>query len=213
MPIRIAIADDHPLARRGLCQYLEDEDDLQVIVDVPSGAELLSGIENADPAPDIALVDVRMPGMDGIETIRQLRRRFPAVRLVMLSAFGDPQLLTDALRAGAVGYLLKTREPDFILRAIRLVHEGGLIIDPALVPSSFSGWAGDFDRREAEPLTRREREILSQLPAGRTNREIASAMCLSPDTVKGHLDRIFRKLGARDRTAAVAEGFRRKLIE
>lgn len=181
-------------------------------MEASSGEELLAAVERSDPEPDIALIDSRMPRMDGAEAARLLHRRFPAVRIVMLSAFDDPNLVVAAFRAGAVGYLLKTRDPDHIVRAVRLVHEGGLVVDPDVAPIIVRG-LGDAERRQGEPLSERERQVLSQLPSGRTNREIASAMRLSPDTVKGHLDRIFRKLGAQDRTAAVAEGFRRRLIE
>ena len=211
MAIWIAIADDHPLARRGLRQYLEAEGDLRVMVEASSGEELLAAVERADPKPDIALIDSRMPSMDGAEAARRLHQRFPAVRIVMLSAFGDPKLVAAAFRAGAAGYLLKTRDPGHIVRAIRLAHEGGLVVDPDVAPSIIVRGLGEAERRQGEPLSERERQVLSQLPSGRTNREIASAMRLSPDTVKGHLDRIFRKLGAQDRTAAVAEGFRRRL--
>src|SRR5207302_7968469 len=107
MPVSIAIADDHPLARRGLRQYLEAEGDLRVVVDASSGEELLVAVERADPEPDVALIDSRMPGMDGAEAARRVHRRFPAIRIVMLSAFDDPNLVIAAFMAGAVGYLLK----------------------------------------------------------------------------------------------------------
>jgi DNA-binding NarL/FixJ family response regulator len=210
MSIRVALADDHPLARRGLHQYLDAEDDVTVVVEAASGEELLELVESE--SVDVALVDVRMPSMSGVETVRQLTRSAPDVRVVMLSAFDDLDLVLAAVQAGARGYLLKSRDPGHILHAVRLAAEGDMVFDPDLAPAIAAGLAqGPADPGPVK-LTAREQEILQMLPSGRTNREIAVALRRSPDTIKGHLERIFRKLGAQDRTAAVAEAFRRGLL-
>jgi len=211
MTITVALADDHPLARRGLHQFLDAEADLAVAGEAASGEELLGLLERCPV--DVALVDSRMPTMSGVETVRRLSRSFPGVRVVMLSAFDDPDLVVAAVQAGARGYLLKSRDPGHIARAVRLAAEGDMVFDPDLAPAIVAGLANGPARPSAIKLTAREEEILHMLPSGRTNREIAVALRRSPDTVKGHLERIFRKLGAQDRTAAVAEAFRRGLLD
>jgi DNA-binding NarL/FixJ family response regulator len=210
MSISVALADDHPLARRGLRQYLDAEDDLMVVAEASSGEELLSLLEHR--AVDVALVDSRMPTMSGVETVRRLSRSCPGVRVVMLSAFDDTDLVAAAVEAGARGYLLKSRDPGHIARAVRLAAEGDMVFDPDLAPAIAAGLANGAAGPAPVRLTAREEEILRMLPSGRTNREIAVVLQRSPDTVKGHLERIFRKLGAQDRTAAVAEAFRRGLL-
>jgi DNA-binding NarL/FixJ family response regulator len=210
MTITVALADDHPLARRGLRQYLDAEDDLTVVAEAASGDELLDLLERCPI--DVALVDAKMPTMSGVETVRRLVRSYPGVRVVMLSAFDDPDLVVAAVQAGARGYLLKSRDPCHIARAVRLAAEGDMVFDPDLAPAIAAGLAQGAAGPPPITLTAREREILHMLPSGRTNREIAVALRRSPDTVKGHLERIFRKLGAQDRTAAVAEAFRRGLL-
>jgi DNA-binding NarL/FixJ family response regulator len=210
MTIRVALADDHPLARGGLQQYLDAEDDISVVGGAPSGEELLSLID--EHPTDVALVDARMPSMSGVETVRRLSGSHPEVRVLMLSAFDDLELVIGAVQAGARGYLLKSRDPGHIARAVRLAADGDMVFDPDLAPAIAAGLAHGAAAQSPVKLTTREEEILQMLPSGRTNREIAVALRRSPDTVKGHLERIFRKLGAQDRTAAVAEAFRRGLL-
>jgi DNA-binding NarL/FixJ family response regulator len=209
MTITVAIADDHPLARRGLHQYLEADADMTVAGEAASGEELLDLLERCPV--DVALVDSRMPTLSGVETVRCVSRSYPRVRVVMLSAFDDPDLVVASVQAGARGYLLKCRDPGHIARAVRLAAEGDMVFDPDLAPAIAAGLANG-PASAAISLTAREEEILQMLPSGRTNREIAVALRRSPDTIKGHLERIFRKLGAQDRTAAVAEAFRRGLL-
>lgn len=210
MAIRVALADDHPLARGGLQQYLEAEDDITVVGGAPSGEDLLTLID--ERPVDVALVDARMPSMSGVETVRRLSTSHPEVHVLMLSAFDDLELVVGAVQAGARGYLLKSRDPAHIARAVRLAADGDMVFDPDLAPAIAAGLAHGAAVQNPVKLTVREEEILRMLPSGRTNREIAVALRRSPDTVKGHLERIFRKLGAQDRTAAVAEAFRRGLL-
>jgi DNA-binding NarL/FixJ family response regulator len=214
MSIRVVIADDHPLARQGLREYLEREGEIEVVAEVDSGLALLDLLGNIEVRPDVALVDARMPSMDGIEATRRIRRRFADVKVIILSAFDDPNLVSSAIVAGARAYLLKSREAAHITRAVHLVAEGDLVIDPeAALPFigrfSIVGAAG----RSEDTLSESEIEVLRLLSRGSTNKEIARKLELSPETVKGRLGRVFRKLGAPDRAAAVAEAFRRHAID
>lgn len=210
MTIRVVIADDHTLVRQGLRKYLETSTDVEVVGEAATGAEALAEVERTQP--EVALLDIRMPDMDGLEAARAIRDRFPQIGVVMLTAFDDRQFLVDAVRAGARGYVLKARDAEHLTQTVRMVAAGNLVIDPDLVGAlseEIASNAGGI--REA--LSGRELEILQLLAFGHTNKAIAKKLFLSPDTVKSHLEHIFQKLGAPDRTAAVAEGMRRRLID
>jgi DNA-binding NarL/FixJ family response regulator len=214
MSIKVLIADDHTLVRQGIRQYLEMAGDIEVTSEAGDGTEVLTILEKADPLPDVALIDLRMPGMDGVETCRRIREQFSDVEVVMLSAYDDRQFVVESVRAGARGYVLKTRDADELIKTVRLVATGNLVIDPHLVAALAEELSQVKDRnRRAETLTARELEVLQLLAFGHTNREIAEELDLSPDTVKTHLTHIFEKLGESDRTAAVAEALRRHLIK
>jgi two-component system, NarL family, response regulator LiaR len=214
----VIIADDHPLARHGLRQYLESEPDIEVVDEAVDGQDVLDRIAGADPPPDVALVDVRMPAMDGVEATRKIHHRHPEVRVIAVSAFADPEYALSVIRAGARGYVLKARDASHIIQAIRLAVAGSLVIDQEVAPAIVQ-WLHHSPNGSRSPdggadaLSERELEVLQLLPSGHTNKEIAHKLLLSPETVKDHLERIFRKLGATDRTAAVAEAMRRGLIE
>jgi NarL family two-component system response regulator LiaR len=210
--IRVAIADDHSLVRQGLRRYLDMADGIEVIGEAANGIELVDLIERENP--DIALVDIRMPEMDGLEAARQIRDKFPKVGVIMLTAYDDRQFVVEAVRSGARGYVLKARDAEHLIQTVRLVAGGNMVIDPQLVVALAEelSQAKERDRR-AETLTAREIEVLQLLAFGHTNRDIAERLYISPDTVKTHLEHIFEKLGASDRTAAVAEALRRRLIE
>jgi len=210
--IRVAIADDHSLVRQGLRRYLETAEGIEVVGEAADGVELLALLEDA-PA-EIALVDIRMPEMDGLEAARQIRERFPAVGVIMLSAYDDRQFVVEAVRSGARGYVLKARDAEHLIQTVRLVATGNMVIDPDLVVALAEELSDAKERdRRADTLTAREVEVLQLLAFGHTNRAIAEKLFISPDTVKTHLEHIFEKLGASDRTAAVAEALRRRLIE
>ena len=212
MVIRVAIADDHSLVRQGLRRYLETAEGIEVVGEAADGVELLALLEDA-PA-EIALVDIRMPEMDGLEAARQIRERFPAVGVIMLSAYDDRQFVVEAVRSGARGYVLKARDAEHLIQTVRLVATGNMVIDPDLVVALAEELSDAKERdRRADTLTAREVEVLQLLAFGHTNRAIAEKLFISPDTVKTHLEHIFEKLGASDRTAAVAEALRRRLIE
>ena len=168
----------------------------------------------AEFSPDVVLLDLQMPEMDGLEAARQLRDKFPSVGVIMLTAYDDRQFVVEAVRSGARGYVLKARDAEHLIQTVRLVAGGNMVIDPQLVVALAEelSQAKERDRR-AETLTAREIEVLQLLAFGHTNRDIAERLYISPDTVKTHLEHIFEKLGASDRTAAVAEALRRRLIE
>ena len=214
MAIRVVIADDHSLVRQGLRRYLEMAGDIRVIGEASNGREALALMENGVGEPDVALLDIRMPEMDGLEAARRIRQSHPAVGIVMLTAYDDRQFVVEAVRAGAKGYVLKARDADHLIQTIRLVAGGNMVIDPQLVVALADELTQAKERdRKADTLTPREVEVLQLLAFGHTNRDIADQLFISPDTVKTHLEHIFEKLGASDRTAAVAEALRRRLIE
>lgn len=212
MTIRVAIADDHSLVRQGLRRYLDMADGIDVVGEAANGKELLDLVQAE--TPDIALIDIRMPEMDGLEAARELRDHHPDVGVIMLTAYDDRQFVVEAVRSGARGYVLKARDAEHLIQTVRLVAGGNMVIDPQLVVALAEelSSAGSRDRK-AETLTAREIEVLQLLAFGHTNKDIAEQLFISPDTVKTHLEHIFEKLGISDRTAAVAEALRRHLIE
>jgi len=211
--IKVLVADDHKLVRQGIRQYLETAADIEIVGEASNGNEVIALLEQgADPT--VALIDLRMPEMDGVDTTRAIRDRFPQVEVVMLSAYDDRQFVVESVRAGARGYVLKTRDAEDLIQTVRLVAGGNLVIDPQLVVALAEELSQAKEKtRRAETLTARELEVLQLLAFGRTNKDIADELELSPDTVKTHLTHIFEKLGASDRTAAVAEALRRRLIK
>jgi two-component system, NarL family, response regulator LiaR len=159
-------------------------------------------------------VDARMPSLDGIEATREIHERFCSTKVIVLSAFDDPDLVLRAIAAGACAYLLKSSEGNHIARVIRLVAEGDVVIDHAVADQVLRALPSHpRDAPSPETLTDPEIDVLRLLSVGRTNKQIARELDISPETVKGRVARLSHKLGAPDRTAAVAEGFRRKAIE
>ncbi len=214
MAIRVIIADDHSLVRQGLRRYLEMAGDIQVVGEASNGREALGIMENGIGEPDIVLLDIRMPEMDGLEAVRKIKQLHPSVGVIMLTAYDDRQFVVEAVRAGARGYVLKARDAEHLIQTVRLVAGGNMVIDPQLVVALADELSLSKERdRKAETLTAREIEVLQLLAFGHTNKDIAGQLFISPDTVKTHLEHIFEKLGASDRTAAVAEALRRHLIE
>jgi DNA-binding NarL/FixJ family response regulator len=212
VPINVVITDDHTLVRQGLRRYLDEADGIEVLGEAATGTEAVSLVGRA--RPDVAILDIRMPEMDGIQAARAITEAHRETKVIMLTAHDDRRLMVEAVRAGARGYVLKARDADHLVRSVRLVAEGNLVIDPDLVSvlAEELSEAGERDRRP-DSLTDRELEILQLLAFGYTNRDIGERLYISPDTVKTHLEHVYQKLGASDRTAAVAEAFRRRLIE
>ena len=212
MTIRIVIADDHSLVRQGVARYLDTCDGLGVVGEATTGTEIVRLVE--EEKPDVALLDIRMPEMDGLEAARTIQDAAPETGIVILTAYDDRHFVVEAVRAGARGYVLKTREADTLVQTIRLVASGNMVIDPELVVALADELSTASKKdRSTEELTEREIEILQLVAFGHTNRDIGGKLYISPDTVKTHLEHIYQKLGAVDRTAAVAEALRRRLIE
>jgi NarL family two-component system response regulator LiaR len=210
--IRVVIADDHSLVRQGLRRYLEMADGIEVVGEASTGGEAVDLVDRE--RPDIALMDIRMPEMDGLEAARTISARYPETGIVMLTAYDDRHFVVEAVRAGAKGYVLKARDAEHLTQTVRLVADGNMVIDPQLVVVLADELnVAKHRERTAESLTEREVEILQLLAFGHTNRDIAEKLFISPDTVKTHLEHIYQKLGATDRTAAVAVALRRRLIE
>jgi DNA-binding NarL/FixJ family response regulator len=199
-PIRVLIVDDHPVVRRGLRALLEVQDGIEVAGEAGDGAAALA--LDAEHAPDVILLDLKLPGPDGIAVLGELRTRGSTARVLVLTSATDPGSASVAVRSGAAGVLYKDVDPDALVRAIRSVHDGHLLLAPeaagSLVrPAGVPGPAAGLDA-----LTGREREVLAELTKGRSNREIARALSVSEKTVKAHVSSVLAKLGVQDRTQA-----------
>jgi DNA-binding NarL/FixJ family response regulator len=198
--------DDHPAVRQGLSLLLGGADDIDLVATVNTGEEALGAIEKH--SPEVAIIDVRLPGIDGITAVKQIAAAAPDVKLVVFSAYGDKRLLSDAIAAGARGYVMKGSPPEDLIRAIRTVNEGSAFVDPSLSPSLL------LTPEVAEaPLSEREREILQLLAEGLHTEEVAKRIGLSAETVKSDTKRAITKLEADGRVHAVAIALRQALIE
>src|SRR6266480_1031169 len=201
------VVDDHSVVQQGLDLLLADFDDLELIGTVESGEHAVDAV--AQLQPQIVLMDVRLPGIDGVSTVKRIQQVAPSVQFVMFSAYGDKRLLSDALAAGARGYVLKGSPPEDLIRAIRTVAAGKAFVDPSLSPALLIS-----DGRAAESaLSEREREILQLLAEGYHTEEVGRRIGLSVETVKSDTKRVIAKLQADTRTHAVAIALRRALID
>ena len=204
-PIRVLVVDDQRLIRESIASLLDIQPGIAVVGTAADGRE---AVEQAVAlVPDVVLMDVRMPTMDGIEALAALRRRVPGCQVVMLTTFDDEEYVVQALRAGASGYLLKDRPARELADAVRLAYAGVVQFDPAAAArlvTALGRPAGvvPTDEAASHVLTGREREVLRLVAAGATNREIAERLYLSEGTVKNHISRILGRLGLRDRTQA-----------
>jgi DNA-binding NarL/FixJ family response regulator len=205
--IRILLADDHPVVRDGLAAMLSTQPDFEVVGEAGTGAEAVA--EAARLRPDIVLMDLEMPTLDGIEAIRRLREADPAVQVVVLTAFDTDERIVGALQAGAQGYLLKGAPRAEIFTAIRTVSAGGALIQP-VVASKLLRQVREAEHPDA--LTAREKEVLGLVAAGLANGEIAERLSISERTVKFHVSSLLSKLGAKNRTQAVRVGRERGLV-
>ncbi|MET9950702.1 response regulator transcription factor [Streptomyces sp. NPDC006339] len=201
-PIRVLLVDDHQVVRRGLRTFLEVQDDIEVVGEASDGAEGVTAAEEL--RPDVVLMDVKMPGTDGIEALRRLRELANPARVLIVTSFTEQRTVVPALRAGACGYVYKDIDPDALAGAIRSVHAGHVLLQPevadALLSQEDQGQGGGTGR--GSTLTEREREVLGLIADGRSNREIARALVLSEKTVKTHVSNILMKLDLADRTQA-----------
>ena len=203
--IEVLIADDHHLVRQGLAQLLAAEPDIRVVAQAADGEE---AVEKAKLyRPDVVLMDIHMPRLDGIEATRRIAERYPEVSVVMLTMYGDEGHLFEAIKAGARGYVLKSAKPEQLLKTLRAVHRGEAWLDPALAHKMLEEFRR-LSQPRAEPradlvyLTPREREILELLAQGASNHEIAKRLGISEKTVRNRLSLIFRKLQVNNRTQA-----------
>ena len=204
--IEVLIVDDHPVVRAGLAQLLEEADDIALVGMAEDGEGALAIVHAQDP--DLVLMDLEMPGIDGIEATRRVREERPGTQVVVLTSFSDPERILDALDAGAIGYLLKGADPDELLRGIRAAARGESPLAPKAASAVLAARAG---RRPAEELTPREREVLLMVAEGLPNKLIARRLEISERTVKGHLTHIFERIGVTDRTQAALWAERHRL--
>ncbi len=197
-PISVLIVDDHPVVRQGLRVLLEVQDGIEVAGEAGDGAMALALA--AEHAPDVILLDLKLPGLDGIGVLGELQAQGSRSRVLVLTSATEPASASLALRSGAAGVLYKDIDPDALVRAIRAVHDGQLLLAPeaagTLLRSAHLAWGG------LDALTSREREVLAELAKGRSNREIARALHVSEKTVKAHVSSVLAKLGVQDRTQA-----------
>ena len=220
MTVRVLLADDQALVRGGLRKIVDGEDDMQVVAEAADGLEAIDAAKAS--MPDVAVLDIRMPNLDGIEATRRITAALgERVRVLMLTTFGLDDYVYEALRAGASGFMLKDAPPEELVEAIRVVAGGAALLAPAVTRSVIEQFARTAPRAaEAEQdapaavteLTDREREVLLLLTRGRSNAEIAGDLVVSEATVKTHVARVLMKLGVRDRVQAVIYAYESGLV-
>jgi DNA-binding NarL/FixJ family response regulator len=198
--ITVLIADDHPVVRQGLRILLSLEDDIEVVGEVGDGAEAVELA--AALVPDVILLDLKLPVLDGLGVLADLRDRGLPARTLVLTSVADQASVTLAMRAGAAGFLYKDVDPDALVRAVRAVHDGNTVLAPEAAGSLVRSGARSGAVAGLDALTAREREVLAQVAEGRSNREIARLLHVSEKTVKTHVSSVLAKLGVADRTQA-----------
>lgn len=215
-PIRVLLADDHELVRRGFAALIASEDDLVLAGEAETGSQAID--QAFATRPDVILMDVRMPDMDGIEATRRITAdaRLNDARILMLTTFDLDQYVYGALRAGASGFLLKDTAPQQLLDAVRIVAAGDGLISPTITRRLIRDFAARPDPEQSSeligPLTGREREVLTEIGLGANNAEIAARLGMSPLTAKTHVSRILAKLAARDRAQLVVAAYESGLV-
>jgi len=195
--VRVMVVDDHAIVRQGISDVLAADEDIEIVALVASGEEAVSLA--AKLHPDVALMDLSMPGMDGVEATRRTIGASPGVRVVMLTSFAEPEHVNDALDAGAVGYLLKDADADEIVRAVKAANRGEA---PFSARAAGALLLRRAQRRSVEDLTPREREVLDLVGQGLANKQIARRLSIKEKTVKAHLSNVFQRIGVSDRTSA-----------
>lgn len=208
--VRLLLADDHPIVRAGIRQFLELEPDFEVIAEAENGLDAEDKIEVLKP--DVAILDIRMPKATGIEVTRFIRSRNLQVGVLILTAYEDEPYITAALRAGANGYILKNADSKDIVNAVRDVYLGKKVMDQAILSKMLDSITAGSEYQFIKPLTDREMDILRLAAKGQTNRAIANQLSLSNRTVQGHFARIFKKMQATSRTDAVVKAVAMGLI-
>ncbi|MEU3911560.1 response regulator transcription factor [Streptomyces sp. NPDC029721] len=216
MTVRVVLADDQPLARSGLRVLMADHSDLEVVGEAATGAEAVRLVN--DTRPDVVVMDIRMPGMDGIEATRLITAGPATTRVLVLTTFDEDDHVYGALRAGASGFVVKDMALDDILAAIRVVAAGDALIAPGVTRRLIADFAGrpaavrERSPRPVEGITEREREVLTLVGRGRSNTEIAEDLFITVATAKSHVSRLLTKLGARDRIQLVITAYEMGLV-
>ena len=211
--IRVVLADDHAVVRKGIKEFLEEEGDIVVVAEAADGAEAVDLI--AEHQPDVAVLDIQMPNMTGVEATRRIKARWPEVKVLVLTAYDDDPYIFALLQAGANGYVLKTASSEELLQAVRAVHRGESALSPEVMDKVVAQLATGRPlgaRLQAEILTGRELEVLQLAARGLTNRAIGRGLGISDRTVQGHLANIYGKLGVSSRTEAVTRALQRGWI-
>lgn len=217
MTVRVVLADDQPLVRSGLRVLMADHPDLEVIGEAATGAEAVQLV--SDISPDVVVMDIRMPGMDGIEATRRITAGPATTRVLVLTTFDEDDHVYGALRAGASGFVVKDMALDDILAAIRVVAAGDALIAPGVTRRLIADFVGrpaaapERSPRPVEGITEREREVLTLVGRGRSNSEIAEDLFITVATAKSHVSRLFTKLGARDRVQLVITAYEMGLVK
>ena len=216
MSVRVVIADDQSLVRAGLRKLLEVDAGIEVVAEAGNGREVVECVHAL--RPDVVVMDIRMPDVDGLEATRRLAEIAPATRVLILTTFGIDEYVYEALRAGASGFLLKDTPAEELLAGVRIVARGDALLDPAITRAVIEQYARAPRRRpelarRLDDLTAREREVLDLLARGLSNAEIASELVVGDGTLKTHVARILQKLGLRDRVQAVVYAYEAGVVE
>ena len=220
---RLVLVDDNDLVRESLRDMLADEPDIEVVGEAADGREAIVLCSHLQP--DLVLMDVRMPNMDGLASTREVKRRYPRIAILMVTAHDDPDYLLEALKAGAAGYVLKDATQDDVIAAVRQVREGESPLDPELAARLLRRLAAEGRSQEeraalrarreyyVEPLTPRELEVVGLVRMGLSNRQIAEKLVISRGTAKNHVEHIIQKLGVSDRTQAVVRALELGILD
>jgi DNA-binding NarL/FixJ family response regulator len=218
--IKVLLADDHPVVREGLRTMLATVPDIEVVAEASDGLEAIDKVNECHP--DVVLMDLRMPNMEGLEATKRIRSQFPSTAVIVLTIYDNDAYIVDAVKAGAVGYLLKDTSRDLLIHAIHAVTSGGMLIKTCLLREAMLSLAnanGEQSRSKSsvpanlDELTRRENDVLRLVVLGRSNKEIGQELSISEDTAKKHVQTIMLKMGVSDRTQAAVKAVRAGLYE
>lgn len=209
--ISVLIADDHPVVRQGLHSFLQLQDDIDIVGEAVDGLEAVEKV--AELLPDVVLMDLVMPKVDGITAIRRITALSPSTRVLVLTSFSDDEKVFSAIKAGALGYLMKDSNPADLADAIRAVYRGEPSLDPAIAKKLMEHLSKGEEVIAEGDLTMREKEVLRLIARGNSNREIAASLQISEKTVKNHVTNILQKLHLSDRTQAALYAVRRRMAE